>query len=427
MGRHFWRMIDTPDTLQHPEVLQHHLTGLVRECGLVTVLVQRRQQQRLYTRLPGCTRCGLDVSHEEGCRSGILERVFRATLPGTRMQRTDDGLVAQPLTHMVLAAPTSQARPLDGRVLHPWQEARLMVWCHHGLRQPSAVALLAAAGNVPVLADTVREQGWRVLPLHRLPGGARLLRMLSAAALPPVRVPLPFWLMPAHRPFVPLPVPPRAADGNTSGDGLPSQQERQRTTDALARVLLAGGADPARLPGMATLDVACPPVPPAHERSNGHRNGSAHQHHHADAQTTPDGDEAAAALADSVAAMEEPDEEAPAEGTDALPPDFPTGPAGWPPHLVEQAVTGYRDLFLAQGGVPKKDIIRPIRAFSREPRVADAVLAWLNNSGIFTPASGPDPWNRPRVFVTTDLTDLATRLRQTPVPEETPDEYEGVS
>jgi hypothetical protein len=123
MQRTLWRLIPNAMTASCPVVdaLHTHLA----HAPLTSVLVQIGGAQRLYLALDGCAGCA-DDRCLPGCRADLLHRALRARGAG-ELSLVPEGLAARPFTSGVLALPQRDAQPLDGALLRPWADARLVL------------------------------------------------------------------------------------------------------------------------------------------------------------------------------------------------------------------------------------------------------------------------------------------------------------
>ncbi len=140
-----WSIQDLPQKLTDPEAgflnaLQQHID--LAGQGLITVLMQIGTQQKSYVRVYGCGSCQVERC-VAGCRVRLLERVIRSGWKGTSLSHVSQGLVARPYTRVYIGMPMYDAEPLDGTLLHSWQEARLTLHWHKGrMPQPEQKSLL---------------------------------------------------------------------------------------------------------------------------------------------------------------------------------------------------------------------------------------------------------------------------------------------
>ena len=177
--RQLWRLETSGesgpiDQARLTEGLRLHL----RYVPLTTVLVRIGQGQQAYLVLAGCDGCARERC-QPGCRVELLRRLFNQAVPHLRLHLIARGLALRPYTTGVLAVPGRRPQPLDGTMLAPWDEARLVVgWQQQGLHLRTGALLAVAAGETnPVAA--LRDRGWQA---WRMP--ARLARHWAQAAVP---------------------------------------------------------------------------------------------------------------------------------------------------------------------------------------------------------------------------------------------------
>jgi hypothetical protein len=187
--KQLWSLTRLPDTSDRLVAgLQSHLAV----SDLLVAVMRIQGQEQTYVWLDGCLGCRVGRC-EPGCRTDLLQRAMR----GSYLRLVPHGLRARPYHQRVLAWPTRQAQPLDGAVLAPWNEARLLIQYHPWpFGKPgtiAATALFVAEKGAPV-ATALRQQGWTVvpLPLH--------LPLYQAKGLPPS---LPLGLPYPHPPLLP--------------------------------------------------------------------------------------------------------------------------------------------------------------------------------------------------------------------------------
>ena len=166
-----WNVQDaTPDTFANAgafaAALRQHLQ--YTPAGLISVLLQIGAEQSAYVLAAGCAGCALD-SCVPGCRVDLLERVIGVGYAESHLRLVTRGLLPRPYTRVVLAWPTTTARPLEAGLLHPWREARLTLhWRHR--RRPRAVltlgAVLAVGQDGPDPVPYLRTLRWRALPVR---------------------------------------------------------------------------------------------------------------------------------------------------------------------------------------------------------------------------------------------------------------------
>jgi hypothetical protein len=168
--------LELPQAIHSPAditALQRGLSLHLRYRSLRSLLVQVGTVQQSYVSLEGCGGC-IQGRCVLGCPVETLRRTIYAGLhPEAELLRVRTGLVERPAVVAYIATPTPKAQPLDGRLLHGWGHATLVVnWLpHHPLRLgPQAVhawALCIAGGSGPDLAGALADYGWtarRIVP-----------------------------------------------------------------------------------------------------------------------------------------------------------------------------------------------------------------------------------------------------------------------
>lgn len=124
------------------------VAGLARHLAHAPVwllLAQIGTEQQSYVSLSGCAGCAR-AQCAPGCYVALLHRLLRAAAPQLRLHAVQRGLAPRPYSELVYARPGPDADPLDGRLLHPWPDARLILHWQPRRRGPAVAALLAVGG-----------------------------------------------------------------------------------------------------------------------------------------------------------------------------------------------------------------------------------------------------------------------------------------
>lgn len=184
--RTLWRCADTtPANLRQPEQWTNGLRLHIQHAPLTSITMRIGTQQQSYVALDGCGAC-LRNACRVGCRVSLLRRLIGTCFEGGSLHTvaTPQGLAARPYTRVVLARPGRESDPLNEALLPNWQDARLVAhWQSQG-RELTVATLLAVGQDGPDPAETLRELGWKPIPLP-IPLG----RHLAGQSLPPA---LPF-------------------------------------------------------------------------------------------------------------------------------------------------------------------------------------------------------------------------------------------
>lgn len=166
MALSFWRLEGaTTNSIRDANGLAAGLQLHLAHASLSSTLMKIGDQQRAYVALSGCDGCRHGRC-EPGCRVELFRRLLRATLRDTTLLPVAQGLAMRPYRRLALAWPGTQAQPIDGHVLTPWDEARLtLFWRRDGQHTIAASALLAAGIGDPHPVRLFADRGWHAVPL----------------------------------------------------------------------------------------------------------------------------------------------------------------------------------------------------------------------------------------------------------------------
>jgi hypothetical protein len=174
--QHLWAVEHTPPGITNERTLSDALRVHIaqRNGTLTSMVVQIGDHQKTYVQLSGCDRCRQERC-VPGCRTALFRRILKSGLPNTTLRLVSGGLMPRPYTRWYGAWPTATAEPLDGHLLHSWQDdARLTLqwnqrqWPAQGV---SVHAVLAVGATGPDPRPILEAKGWRVFNLthvHKL-------------------------------------------------------------------------------------------------------------------------------------------------------------------------------------------------------------------------------------------------------------------
>lgn len=382
-----WRLSGaTVETIAQPERWSEGLALHLRYADLLTVLVQIGERQQAYLALHGCSGC-TQTRCAPGCPTQLLRRLLAACVPGAELHVAISGLARRPYRRVIVAMPTTTAQPLDGTLLHTWDEARLQLRWRQGRRGLHCAALLAAGADGPDPAVMLQTQGWQPRPIeswlawHTLP-----MPMPYLSALP-CRTQLALALLLPSPPIRPAELATVALEQQASEDAAPS-------CSIASQVLIEAPSTNGQVaedgPNVTLDDTALAQWLYAVQQV---------------AQRRSDG--VAPATVTSI--------------DDAEAGEWPTGPCCLTPQAVAQllhqlathpAFTQGKQT--SQIGVVKG---RLVKVLGLSEAVALAMLVWLDAAELLVaPLRPEDRWRRPRPLVTTDLSQIATQLAATPLP-----------
>jgi hypothetical protein len=368
--------------------LQRHL----RTAWLISCLVQIQDRQQAYLSLVGCAGC-MSERCEPGCRVEALRRTLRAVAPSLALSAVRRGLTPRPYTRAARAIPTRQAQPLTGNILHAWADARLIVTLRPGGMIGSAPLATGAALYVgadgPDPAPLLQTHGWRSWR-------QRTATAPDMPSTPQARV----WAWP-HPPYLLLPAPMAAASEPTMPDAAQPDQERI-TSLQNDQELPDRGAQPGAAFGLAaslaatldrvfvgeTLFATAQPtgVPASITRTT------------AGTPTT--------ALPDPPSRWPH----GPGQGNGAISPAVLES-------LISRMLTSESPYFQpdpAPGLTLKR---MNVLLGDRHNEHSRAVLLWFDAAGLLdAPADEHQRWAAPRLLLTTDHDEIATRLHAIPLP-----------
>jgi hypothetical protein len=373
-----WRLTGaTSETIAWPERLSAGLALHLRYTDLLTVLIQIGDRQQAYLVLHGCATCA-QTHCAPGCPTQLLRRLLAACAPDTALRLTMSGLAWRPYRRVIVALPTATAQPLDGTLLHAWGEARLQLRWHQSQRGQHCAALLMLGADGPDPVVVLQAQGWQPRPIETW-----LARHTLHTTLPQL------WAIPRRTQLAPaLLLPVQQVSPQVSADDVPEQPIAEQLRTLLSNQ--PGTNDQADSPDVALDDAAL----------------------------------AQWLYAAQQVAHRPPDDAAP---TTAVSLDhaesgvWPAGPGGLTPQMVGQLLRQLathpaftQGKQASQIGVVKGRLVKVLGL--SEP-VALAMLVWLDAAALLiTPVRPEDRWRRPRPLVTTDLSQIATRLVATPLP-----------
>jgi hypothetical protein len=388
-----WRLTGaTQETLTQPERLVNGLTLHLRYADVLTVLVQIGHHQQAYVVLHGCGSCAQGRC-APGCTADLLRRLLAACFPGATMQLATSGMARRPYERLSVAVPTPATQPLDGTLLHGWNEARVQLLWRGRRRGVQCAVLLAVGADGPSPAAVLQTHGWQPRPLVTWLAGRTLTTPIPHLQTLPRRTHL--------APALLLPIPPTTlpgsevaeagfvVDGQPGGNGHYGSGDATvvpTVSDALLRTL-----DDAALAAwlQSALRAAALPTP----------------------------------MQDRLAVLEAavPDEPMSTIHGAATASSWPAGPYDLAPqavaHLLREltthpAFTGGSQA--SQIGVVKG---RLIKVLGLSEAVAAALMVWLDAAQVLSAPIRPDDrWRRPRPLATTDLNQIAAYLMATPIP-----------
>jgi hypothetical protein len=395
--RLLWRLTGaTQETLTQPERLVHGLTLHLRYADVLAVLVQIGHLQQAYLALHGCVSCAQGRC-APGCTADLLRRLLAACFPGATMHLATSGMARRPYVRLSVAVPTPAAQPLDGTLLHGWNEARIHLLWRAGKRGVQCAALLTVGADGPSPAAVLQSHGWQPRPLdtwlarRTLPAPIPHLRTLPRQThlAPALLLPIPSTTLPGMEATVSGFAINRhpAGNGHTVGHDSPDDAAVVPTvSNALSLAL-----DDAALAAWLQSALRAAPLP------------------------TP--------MQDTPAALEAVVPEEPMStihGT-ATAGSWPAGPCDLAPqavaHLLHQVTTHpafTRGSQASQIGVVKG---RLTKVLGLSEAAAAAMMVWLDAAQVLVaPLRPDDSWRRPRPLATTDLEQIAAYLMATPVP-----------
>lgn len=381
----FWRLDGAnAEVVTAPAKLALGLRRHLAYSELVVVLVQVGRQQQAYVRVHGCPRCAA-AGHHQGCGIGcfgaLFARLVQTSAPGITLRAVPRGLAPRPYTRAFASWPGATAVVLDGALLAPWPEARLVIAWQQTPATTDALPVggfLAVGPAGPDPAAVLATHGWQACPLPRWQHG-------------PARAPVPGVLRQrAHwhaAPWLVLPaapdqgnIPPEVVLPDTLSPWQPTPGPSQPRVNAEA--LMAQATTPlARLLTRALIAAQAPPARPAEDAAGG-----------ATATESPE------PSAESI---------------------WPHGPGMLQPTRL--------------GAVLERVLADPLFTSGADPGVtknrlrhagagadAEALLVWLDAAGVLAAPSKDDPivrWREARPLQSSEPTWLAARLQATPLPE----------
>jgi hypothetical protein len=455
--RMLWRLDDvTVDGLTSSEQLAGGLAQHLARSDLHTVLMQISDRQQAYVGLDGCSGCARGRC-EIGCHVDLLRRLLKACGgQAAELRPVVGGLATRRYTRLVVAIPTRRARLLDGELLNAWPEARLTLhW--RGVR---VAALLLVGADGPGPATIVREWGWRGLSVP-----VWVVRRWVCRPMPPALRWSGRW---RGVPTLLLPATGRDAEVEATEDDVPRSTPLVVISPDRAEVEHNGNAN-----GQDGIHSTARINSQEGTHSAANSNGQDGTHGAASANgdriassdafsngradrpttdpttiTTVEPDDAAlaswvreaivqarqreASSAPSATIVTEPmsmvtKAEAPtdvtvdaADADDASP--WPTGPGGLRPAVLADLITRLTSdsAFTQAPQVSQIGVVkgRLTKVLDLPDELAAALMVWLDAAGVLADPYRPDDrWRKPRRLVTTDLDQIAERLRVTPLPD----------
>jgi hypothetical protein len=393
-----WRLIGTtPETITQPQRLSEGLALHLRYADLLTVVVQIGERQQAYVALHGCISCG-QARCAPSCPVQLLRRLLVACIPGAELQLAMSGLAQRPYRRVVVALPAPTAQPLDGTLLHAWDEARLQLRWHQGRRGLCCAALLAVGADGPDPNGVLQTQGWSPRPIE------------AWLAHRTLQMPMPhLHALPRRTQLAPVLLPPIPRITTLETRAAPDQQT---SVDRVVSLSIAGQLRTLLSEQPGTNDQTAqdgPDVRPDDGTLADWLYGAQHVAHRPSEDVAPI---PAAPMDDAEVGM------------------WPAGPYGLTPQAVGQLLRQLathpaftQGKQASQIGVVKGRLVKVLGL--AEP-AALAVLVWLDAAELLAaPLRPEDRWRRPRPLATTDLDMIATRLTATPLP--TPEAIQAVT